>query len=274
MELDLATTLKEFRQQHAMEQAELARLLDTTQQTVSNWEKGTVPRSGTLRKISHLINTYKGGQPLEPVPPRPVFDPAISAIHDIRVKSEIETRREVAQSLMSAVHEPLSRFRSPRQDVAEQITLLLPPDLGFKVDQTFEYQGLRRRVDFDNGTVACNVTTALAASAVSASEDPRRIGLNVLRAVELNAMRLITVRAMHRLAQGERRIYAILVKVEEDVMRQANLSQPMTLAAMHDLRLVLFTTAQQAADSLLMLTYEAQSAPEFSDFSDDIEDLT
>lgn len=273
MELDLATALKEFRQQHALEQADVARLLETTQQTVSNWENGTVPRSGTLRKISHLIATYQKGLPLDPVPPKPVFDPAISAIHDIRVKSEIETRREVAQSLEKVLREPLPRFGSPRQDITERIASLLPPDLEFKTDQALEYQGLRRRVDFDNGNVVCNVTTALAASAVSASEDPRRIGLNVLRAVELNAMRLITVRAMHRLTQGERRIYAILVKVEEDVMRQANLSQPMTLAAVHDLRLVLFTTAQQAADSLLLLANEAKEIPEFPDFSDDLEDL-
>lgn len=57
----IGMVLKELRHAQRWEQADLARLLGTTQQSVSKWEQGTLPRAGMLKKINDLLRA-KGMQ--------------------------------------------------------------------------------------------------------------------------------------------------------------------------------------------------------------------
>ena len=69
--------LKDLRRQERWEQDDLAKRLGTSQQTVSNWENGTLPRAGALRKLNDLLVELK----LPPVsiaaPTLPVIDPPL-----------------------------------------------------------------------------------------------------------------------------------------------------------------------------------------------------
>jgi transcriptional regulator with XRE-family HTH domain len=53
--MDIGTILKRLRRTQQWEQADLARELGTTQQSVSKWEAGTLPRAGALKKINALL---------------------------------------------------------------------------------------------------------------------------------------------------------------------------------------------------------------------------
>lgn len=87
--MDLAQTLKDFRQANGLEQDGLAVLLDTTQQTISNWESGTMPRTAALNRINHLLRTYKKGEEPKPYVP-PTYHPAITEIHEIPVDKDVQ----------------------------------------------------------------------------------------------------------------------------------------------------------------------------------------
>lgn len=261
----IATTLKEFRQQHNLEQDELARLLETTQQTVSNWEKGTLPRAGALRRINHLLNTYKKGEGVPTLPPKPVFNPAVQEIHDISVKSEYETRRAVAESLSSVAATPVSTRSSfiARQRLEGQMFSLLPSELGITCNVAFEHQGLRPRVNFLNDDIVCNVTMPLLPG------ERRSFGFYLYRTVEMYVMRLMTVRSIQRLLGVERKIYAIVVMVPQETLQQLNPTQAMVLASLHGIRLVLVSSAEQGAAAIESLAEEAKQPTSADDFLED-----
>ena len=61
--MDIGSVLKELRHTQRWEQADLARQLGTTQQSVSKWESGTLPRAGALKRINDLLRA-KGMQPV------------------------------------------------------------------------------------------------------------------------------------------------------------------------------------------------------------------
>ena len=54
--MDIENVIKELRRKEGWEQDDLAKRLGTTQQTISNWENGSLPRLGALKK---LIPFYK-----------------------------------------------------------------------------------------------------------------------------------------------------------------------------------------------------------------------
>ena len=39
-------------------QEELARIFDVSQQTISNWENGTIPRPNNIRAVVEFVDTY------------------------------------------------------------------------------------------------------------------------------------------------------------------------------------------------------------------------
>ncbi len=53
--MDIANVIKDLRRKQAWEQDDLAKRLGTSQQTVSNWESGTLPRAAALLKINALL---------------------------------------------------------------------------------------------------------------------------------------------------------------------------------------------------------------------------
>jgi transcriptional regulator with XRE-family HTH domain len=55
--MDISGIIKQLRRSQDWEQADLARELGTTQQAVSKWEAGTLPRAGALKKINALLRS-------------------------------------------------------------------------------------------------------------------------------------------------------------------------------------------------------------------------
>jgi len=54
---NLNLRLKECRLSHSLNQTELAKIMDVTKQTVSNWEKGSrIPNTSMLLKLSEFYN--------------------------------------------------------------------------------------------------------------------------------------------------------------------------------------------------------------------------
>lgn len=53
--MDIANVIKDLRASQHWEQEDLAKRLGTSQQTVSNWEAGTMPRASALTKINALL---------------------------------------------------------------------------------------------------------------------------------------------------------------------------------------------------------------------------
>jgi transcriptional regulator with XRE-family HTH domain len=54
--MDIVHILKQLRQTQGWDQSDLAKQLGTTQQTVSNWESGKLPRPSALKKINVLLH--------------------------------------------------------------------------------------------------------------------------------------------------------------------------------------------------------------------------
>jgi len=55
MSIDFAAQIKEARKKHGMTQQQLASRLNITQQTVHNWEKGSIPGGDRLVEISRVL---------------------------------------------------------------------------------------------------------------------------------------------------------------------------------------------------------------------------
>lgn len=260
--MDIANTLKEFRQQHGMEQDELARLLETTQQTVSNWENGTVPRASALHRINHVLTNYKAGEGITP-PPRRVLNAAVNEIHGIKVKSPEESRMWVADA-MGLNKTPSDRLLvSPRQQLEEQILKLLPDKLEVTFNAMFEHQGLRARAGFFTNNIVCNTLPLWAPR-----EESRHHSFHLFRLVEASAMRLMTIRAIQRIHGFERKIYALLAVIPQEALQQLNPTRAIAFASLHDIRLILVPSVEQAAKAIESLAEEAKPAPK-NDFIDE-----
>lgn len=280
--MNVSTALKEFRQEHGLEQEDLAKLLDTTQQTVSNWESGgTMPRANALKRINHVLSTYRPGVgPLPYVePPRiqgdgyPTFSSTMipkeelairnAEAHGVTVKSEYETRRTVAESLASIAKEPARSPLIARKIFESQIEALLPRELNIVCNSTFAHYGLRTRIDFLNENIACNITLPVLPS------EPSRSGFYLYRTVEMHAMRLMTARSIQRLQGLERKVYAIIVNLPQDTLQMLNPTQAMSLASLHGICLVLVSSVEQCVAAIETLAKESELPTPEEDFPDD-----
>ena len=271
--MDLAQTLKEFRQANGLEQDDLATLLDTTQQTVSNWESGTMPRSAALNRINHLLKTYKKGE----VPPAwepPTYHPAVTEIHEIpvdkekqrqrldvlrnaaahgQIKGEHETRAYMAQSMARTIE------RSPRAEeyryietFRERVFSKLPPTLSYERDAMVGFHGVRTRADY---------LTARVCAEIKYSTHPGSSPVFDLGIHQLN-----TIREIHR-RHGEQRAIYLLVVVTIDISgAQHRTNRLLNLAALHDIQLFITTSPEECAELLVAL--ESGTTPE-EDFLDE-----
>ena len=266
MDMDIANTLKEFRQQHGMEQDELARLLETTQQTVSNWENGTMPRASALRRINHLLTTYKAGEGTKPLPEKPVLNPAISEIHEIRVKSEYETRRGVAEALGAVADRPVRELQSGDALIREAKSAehaffaALPQELSFEREARIEFQGYRTRVDYLDADV-CAEFRYLPVRSVSFGP-PTRF-------VEYGVQQLVTNRRMLEMIGQPRKIFALVMCFPTLPTHTMQFNRLITLATLHDVRLVIGQTPEQCARAFIDMIHEAEHPSDSDDFLDD-----
>lgn len=134
--MDLAQTLKDFRQANGLEQDDLANLLDTTQQTISNWESGTMPRSAALNRINHLLKTYKKGEELQPwVAPR--YHPAITEIHEIPVDKDAQRAKLDAMRERGVLYYGEHHTKRSVAENLEKVASELTPTIGVQIERQF-----------------------------------------------------------------------------------------------------------------------------------------
>lgn len=263
---DIANTLKEFRQQHSMEQDELARLLETTQQTVSNWENGTMPRASALRRINHLLTTYRVGEGAKPLPEKPVLNPAISEIHEIRVKSEYETKRGVAEALGTVAERPVRELQSTEallneaRNAEEAFFVVLSQELSFEREARIEFQGYRTRIDYLDADV-CAEFKYLPVRAVSFGP-PTRF-------VEYAVQQLVTNRRILEMIGQPRKIFALVMCFPTLPTNTMRFNRLITLATLHDVRLVIGQTPEQCARAFLDMIHQADHPSDGDDFLDE-----
>lgn len=260
--MDIATALKEFRQEHGLEQEELAKMLDTTQQTVSNWESGgTMPRANALKRINHVLATYRPG--VGPAPyvesPRiqgdgyPTFASTMipkdelavrnATAHGINVKSEYETRRTVAESLASIADpaERMALMRSRRQEFEQQIVAGLGPGVEFMVNAPVDFQALRLRADYLSPKVCAEIKTIT---------EPKNINMGVEHGIH----QLTTLRAVLKHNNQPREYFVLVVVLSSGAgMRPMALSRIVTLASLHDVHVFITGSAEETAQILTEL---------------------
>lgn len=260
--MDIATALKEFRQEHGLEQEELAKMLDTTQQTVSNWESGgTMPRANALKRINHVLATYRPGVGPAPYvePPRiqgdgyPTFASTMipkeelavrnATAHGIKVKSEYETRRAVAESL-AAIADPGERFalmRSRRQEFEQQMIASLGHGIEFMVNAPVDFQALRLRADYLSPKVCAEIKTI---------NEPKHVNMGV----EGGIHQLTTLRAVLKHNNQPREYFVLIMVVSPGAgLRPMALSRLVTLASLHDVHVFITGSAEETAQILTEL---------------------
>lgn len=271
--MDLAQTLKDFRRDNGLEQDELAKLLETTQQTVSNWESGTMPRSAALNRINHLLKTYKKGEAPSPWV-RPTYHPAITEIHEIPVDEEVqrkrldslreqrnaqahgqvmdekETRMYVAQSLNRIIERPATdtgfvhRFRAA-------LFAALPPEIEYERDAMVRFQGVQTRADYLSDKVCAEI---------KGSSHPSNSPIFDLGIHQLN-----TIREIHRRLDELRPIYLLIVAATETSM-PGRTNRLLNLAALHDIQIFVATTPEEAAGLIIGLELGSSAEDDFIDF--------
>lgn len=254
--MDLAQTLKDFRAANSLEQEDLAKLLETTQQTVSNWEGGTMPRSGALKRINHLLATYKQGELPLPWVPSPKLNPAITEIHEVpvqeqmqfarysksraepelgegRIKTEYETRRAVAESLGSIAGEHPVTFE---RDFMQQLADHLPVTRQFEIQAAVDYQGLRMRADY----LSAKVCAEFKMNARMMSIFPIELGIH-----QLSTLRRIFER------KGEPRVvYVLFIVTKDPEHRPRILNRILTSATLHDVHVFIVHTPEECAQMI------------------------
>lgn len=258
--MDIATALKEFRQEHGLEQEELAKMLDTTQQTVSNWESGgTTPRANALKRINHVLATYQPGVGPAPYvePPRiqgdgyPTFTSTMipkeelairnAAAHGVTVKSEYETRRTVADSLASILGardntERITLMRSMRQEFEQKLGELLDQSIDFKLDAPIDFQSLRQRADYLSPRVCAEIKI------------PTRFDYMI---AESGVHQLLTLREILKRNNQAREYFVLIMVVSPGAgMRPMAMSRIITLASIHDVHVFITGSAEETAQIL------------------------
>ncbi len=258
--MNISTALKEFRQEHNLEQEDLAKMLDTTQQTVSNWESGgTMPRANALKRINHVLTTYRPGVgPLPYVePPRiqgdgyPTFASTMipkeelairnAEAHGVTVKSEYETRRSVAESLAAIADtksnmERITLMRSARKEFEHQLGELLDKSIDFKLEATVDFQSLRQRADYLSPNVCAEIKM------------PVRFDYMI---AESGVHQLLTLREILKRNNQERKYFVLILLVTPGAgMRPMALSRIVTLASIHDVHVFITGSAEETAQIL------------------------
>jgi len=258
--MDIATALKDFRKEHGLEQDDLAKMLDTTQQTVSNWESGgTTPRATALRRINHVLATYRPGIGPEPYveKPRPQGDgyPTFSSTmipreelairnaeaHGVTVKGEYETRRTVAEALASIADsksntERITLMRSMRQEFERQLSDLMDKSIDFKLDATVDFQSLRQRADYLSPRVCAEIKM------------PVRFDYMI---AESGVHQLLTLREILKRNNQEREYFVLILLATPGAgMRPMALSRIVTLASIHDVHVFITGSAEETAQIL------------------------
>lgn len=259
--MDIAAALKEFRQEHGLEQEDLAKLLDTTQQTVSNWESGgTMPRANALKRISHVLSTYRPGVGPAPYvePPRiqgdgyPTFASTMipkeelatrnEEAHGVRVKSEYETRRAVAEALASIdPAERVALMRSRRQEFEQQLVAALGPNVEFMVNAPVDFQALRLRADYLSPRVCAEIKTIT---------EPRHVNMGVEQGIH----QLTTLRAVLKHNNQPREYFVLVVVLSSGAgLRPMAISRIITLATLHDVHVFITGSVEETAQILTEL---------------------
>lgn len=259
--MDIAAALKEFRQEHGLEQEDLAKLLDTTQQTVSNWESGgTMPRANALKRINHVLSTYRPGVGPAPYvePPRiqgdgyPTFASTMipkeelatrnEEAHGVRVKSEYETRRAVAEALASIdPAERVALMRSRRQEFEQQLVAALGPNVEFMVNAPVDFQALRLRADYLSPRVCAEIKTIT---------EPRHVNMGVEQGIH----QLTTLRAVLKHNNQPREYFLLVVVLSSGAgLRPMAISRIITLATLHDVHVFITGSVEETAQILTEL---------------------
>jgi len=236
---DIAAALKEFRQQNNLEQDDLARMLDTTQQTVSNWEKGTVPRAGALRRIAHMLRNYEGGKPLPPLPSKPVFDASITEIHEVApgFQSPPDPPQLETTPRLSLHHQ---RQHAQNRFEQELEARLLANGVAFEQDARAQHAGVTFHADYLSERVCAEFRYL-----------PAHVHFS-FRFVDMGLFQLSTLRKIHRRSGQERDYYVLLLLYNvADGINTRILSRATALAMLDDIHTIVAHDPEQAAAALL-----------------------
>lgn len=248
--MDIANTLKEFRRDNELEQEDLAKLLDTTQQTVSNWESGTMPRSAALNRINHLLKTYRKGEDQTPWV-APTYHPSITEIHEIPVDRRLQRQRLDALRNAAAHGAPVSEYdhRIPRpekikpiledgpaafeNDFMHHLADILPVTRPFEIDARVDYPGLRLRADYLSSKVCAEI----------------KINVRTMTPfpLEIGIYQLSTFRRVFERKGEPRTVYALFLVAKDPDHRPRLLNRILASAALHDVQVFVVHTPEECA---------------------------
>jgi transcriptional regulator with XRE-family HTH domain len=251
--MDIANTLKDFRRDNGLEQEDLAKLLDTTQQTVSNWESGTMPRANALKRINHVLATYQKGVGAAPYvePPRIQGDGYPTFASTMIPKEELAVRRQVAQSLEDVItpvrerqnireRPDLGAFHHAAIMFEQGILAAMPPGTVFRSDAVVEFQGLRLRPDFLTDKVCVEFKVTMWPSGAPISLD------NAI-------LQLTSIRRIHQFKGEERKTYALLIGSPRTEVNPRTYNRLLATGALHGIDILVAHTPEQCAKLLLAL---------------------
>lgn len=210
--VDIANVLKEFRQRTGLEQSDLALKLGVTQQTVSNWESGTVPRPTAMRRIQALVSE----QGME-----------VPFAHMVQAQQQIQT--PPPNTIRLGVDNPLMvRNRAFETELFD----LLSENIEFETYAKAEMNGVRMRVDYLSPKVCAEI------------KHVRHPGMSSL--IDLGILQLSTVRKIHERSSHLRKHYVLLI-VPIDPATPVRSTRVFNLAALHDISAVIAFTPEQCA---------------------------
>lgn len=241
--MDIASTLKEFRSNNGLEQEDLAKLLDTTQQTISNWESGTMPRSGALKRINHLLRTYKKGEP--PVPYVELSAAQSSEIgqggrhggvHPTMSSTMIQPEEVAPQpsrdgpllmrNVSPTAHDAQSFFRAIMEEADARLNL--------RQRVPIDFQGLRLSPDLLGSGVCAEIR-------YFAGPFPGAIY------TDNSIFQLASIRKIHKLKGEERPVYALIVCTPANSpLAPRTYNRLLTTAALHDVEVYVVHSPDQA----------------------------
>lgn len=237
--MDIAQTLKEFRQENELEQGDLARLLETTQQTVSNWESGTVPRAGALKRINHLLATYKKGQAPTPYTPAPPGDRSRYPTFASTMIPKEELAHQYVQPYTAQVN---GRPQIVDMDQFEsRMFAALPQDIAYQRGVSVSFQRLRLRVDYVSAKVCAEIKLS------------GRPGASPF--LDLGIHHLNTVRHIHARNNELRETYALVLVTPDINSAYPYLNRLLSLAALHEIAVLVVTTPEEGAHLLTQLEF-------------------
>ena len=270
--MGIATALKEFRKEHGMEQDDLAKLLGTTQQTISNWESGTMPRANALKRISQVLASYErshvstgpqnelaAGLPaLEKQSEKPLEKPVDKASEayafpwpEFIVSSADPQNIVVSRTHTNALDDEVIGRRW-YTELRNSLTEALGNTVEFTMDAPISFQSLRQRADYLSNKVCAEIKCV---------KQPR----NAFMAAERGIYTLATLREMLERNNTPRQHY-ILVVVFTSGGGLLSLSRLMALAALHKVDVFVASSASEAARLLAKLENGQFDDPQDQDY--------